>query len=477
MDRGPNLLFIYTDEQAYRTMAAYGNARIETPNLNRLAAESVVFERAYVTQPVCTPSRSSLLSGLYPHTTGCTANNVPLSPDTPCLPEMVANRRYAAAHQGKWHLGDEIYAQHGFEEWRSIEDGYVEYYREGRDPADRSTYHQFLMEHGFTPAHGDRFSRGEAARFPEQYGKPAYLAREASRFLRDHRRDPFILYVNFLEPHMPFFGPRDDQHDPADVILPDNFAAYPTADQPSRACRQRQRTYEHGHSGLSLKSEADWRRMIANYWGLCSLVDTHVGRILATLEECGLADNTIVVYTSDHGDMMGSHGLIAKCVMFDEAARVPLLVRLPGQPRPQRVTAPVSQIDLVPTLLDLMEEPIPPALQGYSLRPVVEGTGEPRESDVFIEWNVRAPEPGAADSPENAWEATGDFVRSVVTPDGLKFNWSALAEHELYDLTKDPGETTNLVNVREMRPVVLGLADRIRRWQERTGDSLELPTL
>jgi hypothetical protein len=88
MDRGPNLLFIYTDEQAHRTMAAYGNPRIETPNLNRLAAESLVFERAYVTQPVCTPSRSSLLTGLYPHTNECTANNVPFSPDTPCLPEM-----------------------------------------------------------------------------------------------------------------------------------------------------------------------------------------------------------------------------------------------------------------------------------------------------------------------------------------------------------------------------------------------------
>ncbi len=470
MDSRPNLLFIYTDEQAYRTMAAYGNERIETPNLNRLAAESVVFERAYVTQPVCTPSRSSLLTGLYPHTNGCTANNVPLSPDTPCLPEMVANRRYATGHHGKWHLGDEIYAQHGFEDWRSIEDMYIPYYSAGRDPTDRSTYHHFLIENGFAPREGDLFSRGETARYPEQYSKPAYLAREASRFLREHRRDPFILYVNFLEPHMPFFGPRDDQHDPADIILPDNSAAYPTADQPSRARRLRERIREHGHSGLPLKSEADWRRLIANYWGLCSLVDTHVGRILATLEECGLADNTIVVYTSDHGDMMGSHGLLTKGVMFEEAVRVPLLVRLPGQRKPQRVTAPVSQIDLVPTLLDLMGEAIPPELQGYSLRPVLEGTGDPREPNVFIEWNVREPETGAAESPENAWESTADLVRSVVAPEGLKFNQSALGEHELYDLTRDPGETTNLVGAREMRPLIQRLTDHIRRWQERTGD-------
>ena len=474
---GPNLLFIYTDEQSYRTMAAYGNERIETPNLNRLAAESVVFERAYVTQPVCTPSRSSILTGLYPHTTGCTANNVPLAPRTACLPEMIQNGAYATAHHGKWHLGDEIYPQHRFEDWRSIEDTYIPYYSSGRDPADRSTYHHFLIENGFAPGDGNLFSRGRAARLPERYGKPAYLAREASRFLREHRDDPFILYVNFLEPHMPFFGPRDDQHDPADVILPDNFAAYPTADQPSRARRLRERVRAHGHSGLSLKSEADWRRLIANYWGLCSLVDTHVGRILATLEECGLAENTIVVYTSDHGDMMASHGLLTKCVMFEEAVRVPLLLRLPAQRTSHRVTNRVSQIDLVPTLLDLMGGPIPPALQGYSLKPVIDGSGPPPEPDVFIEWNVREPEPGAAASPENAWEATGDFVRSILTPDGLKFNWSALGEHELYDLTADPGETTNLVADSQVRSVIAQLAQRIRGWQERTGDPLALPTL
>jgi arylsulfatase A-like enzyme len=130
----------------------------------------------------------------------------------------------------------------------------------------------------------------------------------------------------------------------------------------------------------------------------------------------------------------------------------------------------VSQIDLVPTVLDMVGEAAPPELQGYSLRPVLEGPREPRESNVFIEWNVREPEGGAPESPENAWETTADFVRSVVTPDGLKFNQSALGEHELYDLTKDPGETTNLVAAEHMRPLIQRLTDHIRRWQERTGD-------
>ena len=118
-------------------MATYGKTRTQTPSLNRLRAQSIVFERAYVTQPVCTPSRSSLLTGLYPHSNGCTENNIPLPVDVPCLPEMLDSGKgneYATAYDGKWHLGDEIILQHGFDEWRSIEDGYEPYYSKGRDP-------------------------------------------------------------------------------------------------------------------------------------------------------------------------------------------------------------------------------------------------------------------------------------------------------------------------------------------------------
>ena len=141
--------------------------------------------------------------------------------------------------------------------------------------------------------------------------------------------------------------------------MPSNFADAPTAAQPLKARLMQEYYLRHGHSGLSLRTEAEWRRMIANYSGLCSLVDTHVGTILNTLDECGLADNTIVVFTSDHGDMMGSHRLLAKCVMYQEAVRVPLFIRLPGQRRGTHVHGPVSQIDVVPTLLDLLGQPIP----------------------------------------------------------------------------------------------------------------------
>ena len=236
---------------------------------------------------------------------------------------MLPAGQYVTAHYGKWHLGDEIFAQHGFDEFVSVEDEYAAYYSEGRERAARSTYHHWLVAHGFRPRNGDRFGRAETARLPEEYGKPAFLAGAASRFIRQNAQHPFVLFVNFLEPHMPFFGPRDGQYSPLDVPLPGNFDDLPGDDRPLKTRLMQRHYFDAGHSGLPLRDESDWRRMIANYWGLCSLVDTHVGTILRALDECQLLDETIVVFTSDHGDMMGSHRLLAKCVMFQEAIRVP----------------------------------------------------------------------------------------------------------------------------------------------------------
>lgn len=472
-----NLLFLYTDEQAFSTLSCYGNAQIEMPNLNRLAGQSTVFDEAYVTQPVCTPSRSSLLTGLWPHTSGCTENNVPLRPETPCLPEMLTPGRFATAHHGKWHLGDEIFAQHGFEEWVSIEDMYGRFYSPGRDQTRRSSYHRFLLQQGYSPDEQGFFPRSWAARLPEEHSKPAFLAREACRFLQDQRGRPFVLYVNFLEPHMPFFGPRDAQYDPHAIPLPESFHDELDDDQPARYRAMRQAYLREGQSGLPLKNEADWRRLIANYWGLCSLVDTHIGHILHTLEATGQAENTIVVFTSDHGDMMGAHRLVAKCVMFQEAIRVPLLIRLPGQNSPKRITGPVSQIDLVPTLLDLLGEPIPAHLQGKSLRPWLEAPGRVRhEEPVFLEWNgpntgVRLEDQAEAFGGGEALEREiRSPVRTILTPDGWKYCRHDIGWEELYFLADDPHERRNLANQPAQRNRKAELSQRIDRWQETVGD-------
>lgn len=487
MNREPNLLFIYTDEQAFNTLAAYGNTRIQMPNLDRLAGESVLFERAYVTQPACTPSRSSLLTGLYPHTNGCNENNVPLRSDTPCLPEMLPAETYTTGHFGKWHLGDELFTQHGFQEWVSIEDGYNDRFSPGLDRSLRSSYHNFLIEHGFEPRHGNTFGRAEAARLPEAFSKPAFLAQQAARFIRDHRRKPFALHVNFLEPHMPYFGPRDEQHAPEEVILPGNFDAVPGEDQPLKTRLLHQYYMRHGQSGLSVQTEAEWRRMIANYWGLCSLVDTHVGIILEALESCGLHENTIVVFTSDHGDMMGSHRLLAKCVMFEESVRVPLIIRAPGISA-RRVAAPVGQIDVVPTVLDLMNCSVPDHVQGSSLKPIMMGNARDADEDVVVEWNgpnngmgdeighVRHPKWLEELAPTSSiHRAFTDPVRTIISPDGWKLNLSTIGESELYDLNEDPGETTNLFPGEHNGKRIRELTERLRAWQKRTGDAVLPP--
>jgi len=491
MTNSPNLLFIYTDEQAFNTLACYGNSQIDMPNLNRLAERSVVFDQTYVTQSVCTPSRSSLLTGQYPHTNGCIENNVALKQETPCLPEMVTQGEYSTGHHGKWHLGDELFAQHGFDDWVSLEDMYNGFFSDGRDRDACSDYSQFLKDKGIMPdSGGNHFGRIQCAKLPEKLSKPAFLANTASEFIRDNRDNPFILYVNFLEPHMPFCGPRDNQY-PADTVpLPGNFEAPPTDDQPLKARLLHEQYKRKGVPGPQqpLDTPADWQQLRAQYWGLCSQVDTHVGTILDTLEETGQADNTIIVFTSDHGDMMGSHQIVAKCLQFEEAVRVPFLISLPGQTEQKRVMGPVSQIDIVPTLLDLMGQPVPDHLQGKSLRPWMDNPAMTHEETVVIEWNggnnglgdvkgtVQIPE-WMTDiaSPDEIAAASTDAVRTVITADNWKLSWSPMGCHELYNLKDDPNELTNLYGRSECAGKVAELVNSIVEWQARSADEVELP--
>ena len=469
--RKPNLLFIWTDEQRADTMAVYGNTKIHAPNLNRLAAESVVFERAYVTQPVCTPNRSAVMTGLWPHTSGCTRNNIPLPSEVPCLPEMLNDPDYRTAYMGKWHLGDEIFAQHGFHEWVSMEDGYSSNYSTGRDRNKRSDYHHFLIEHGYQPDKSGKFSRAFAARRPIEHCKPKFLELKACDFLRRHRDEPFMLYINFLEPHMPFFGPLDNEHDPEQVDLPANFRDPLEENEPLRYRVKRESCREQYG-----KDEKAIRNLIAKYWGLVTQVDRSVGAILDTLENLGLADSTIVVYTSDHGDMMGSHNLVAKSVMYEEAVRIPWLMRIPQLGARQRVIAnPVSQIDMVPTLLELLGRDRDDRLAGRSLVPLIK-TGRPDRDHVYIQWNANS---GAIAVKKGGTKLAGkeelkrvenEQTRTVISPDGWKLCLSDVDKCQLFNLNEDPGETTNLFDSGRYKEVIARLTKKIHQWQETIAD-------
>ena len=491
----PNLLFIFTDEQRHDTLAASGNTFVQMPNLNRFAEQSCFFEQTYCTQPVCTPSRSSIMTGLYPHATGAANNNMPLRPDVGCLPELLppdVRERYVTGYHGKWHLGDEVFIQHGFDEWRSAEDYfYRDHFSPGRDRGTLSDYTLWLHQQGFKPDfEGTAYTRERASTLPERFGKPAYLANEASRFIRQHRDRPFILYLNFLEPHMPFFGPRTNLYDPAEVPLVPNFDHVPDENDCLRLRIFAEKYRRQGFEWYDLATEAGWRQLIAAYYGLCTLIDHYTGQVLSTLSDCGLDDNTIVVFTSDHGEMLGAHRIMAKSVFHQESARVPCMIRLPGQTRGQRIGGPFSQIDLVPTLLELLGQPRPDRLHGKSIASQLGGSDRTLNDDVFLQWN-RPSRPGdseqwptkvpdwmaaLAGSQQRAIDALIQDSRTIVSADGWRFTFNTLlGDHELFDLNRDPQERHNLARRPEQVPRMNQLLARIRSWQRKVNDPLELP--
>ena len=486
MDKRPNVLLIWTDEQRPDTMACYGNDFIQTPHLNRFASESAVFQHAYCTQPVCTPSRASILTGVWPHTHGSIENNVPLPSHIPTLAEMLGDEYYCA-YYGKWHLGNELSPQRGFSEWVSIEDIYGEYISDPDDRNRQSDYCRFLIDEGFAPnvrtGNVPVFSRSYAAALAPRYTKATFLGERAAEFLARHDQErPFFLSVNFLEPHMPFLGPLNYLHDPDEIPVGPAFAQAPP---PEAALRNRLRAAAQrrsGTGGFPLENERDWRRLRANYYGLVSLVDQAVGRILGALEQSGLADSTIVIFTSDHGEMMGDHALVGKQVMYEESVGVPLIVRVPwingSEPRARRIPGRVSQIDLVPTILDLVGAPIPAHIQGKSRAPVLRGEETLADNDVFIEWNGSSGSKYPDDVPRYTLEqrqSIADQVwRTVITADGWKLNLCRTDQCELYNLNEDPHELENLYARPEHRARVQELTERIVAWQSSVGDEASL---
>jgi arylsulfatase A-like enzyme len=479
----PNLLFLYTDEQRTDTLACHGNGRGIMPNIDRLAAQATVFDRAYCTQPVCTPARGSIVTGLYSHAHGAVDNNTWLRRDAKCLPEHLPAGLYTAGHFGKWHLGDEIFPQHGFTDWRGTEDTYHCTYSPPVKEfgPERSHYHHWLLKHGvkpntpgnmkpgdpkWHPAYENRFFRDQIHLLPEEVSRPAFLAEQALEFIRDNKARPWALYINFLEPHPPFHSCRDKQYSPADVTLAPNWKEELGPDRPLRL---------RARAASEREEEKRLRETTARYWGMCSLLDDQIARIMKALDDYGLRGSTIIAFTTDHGEMLGSYGLGGKGCMFDEAAHVPMFVSLPGQKTGRRVGRPVSQIDLVPTLLDLMGQKIPPGLHGSSLAPVMTGPKTEPDRDVFIQWEtgpVKHPKPakmnarlqklGTADQIGTAYQ---ERVRTVVTRDGWKFNRNSLGLHELYDLNNDPMERQNLAGDSAQKDRVSDLQGKIATWQ------------
>ncbi len=473
----PNILMILTDQQQRATMGTYGNPVVRTPHIDRFAENATVFENAVCAMPVCVPSRCSIFSGVFPHTHGVNDNYHSLPRRFPTIAELLIDHNVRTGYIGKFHLDPwrEVLPQRGFEEfYRSVDDDYT---------LDRDFplyglchYSQWLVEQGYAPDANEtqgRFSREFTASLPETQSKAAFVSREACRFLEHRRNEQFFLVCGFLEPHNPYHSPYDHLHDPSDIALPANFHAEPLPNWPERNIRFQQWARECAHEDTICYDTADkWRDLIARYYGLCHLLDRHVGRILDKLEELNLDRNTLVVFTSDHGDMMGSHGMYMKSMMYEESQGVPLLVRHPSYGGGRVIGEPVSQVDLVPTLLHALGADPPPHLQGQSLMPLLAGErDEDSEAVVCCEWN------GVIQRMFSKWPLFADVknncIRSVRTQ-RWKLNVNPGDISELYDLLNDPGEMVNLIHNPACRPTVENLFQRLREWQRNTGDTLEL---
>ena len=469
----PNLLFILTDQQRADTLGAYGNKQIKTPHLDALAGKGFLFEAFYVANPMCSPSRATLLTGLYSHTHGVRANNIPLSPDVPILIDMLERGDYVAGYYGKWHLGNEIFRQRGFAHFESTEI-YKKSWSPDQDHDHRSGYDRFLSERGVKSDGPYGHSRDLANRLPKELSKPAYLAKMGVEFIERYRDRPFVLYLSFLEPHAfadhskaPFENVNDDLYDPAEMEIPETFfePMDPTVSYPKLEARV---SLTRGEFPVAYpQTVEEYRQAKARYWGLVTLVDETVGVVLQRLRELGLEESTIVVFTSEHGEMMGDHRLMSKEFTYEESIRVPMLLKVPGASGGRRIAKPVSQVDLLPTLLELMDQPLPSHLQGQSLAPhLLRGLDVP-DRDVVIISSIR----GFAQSWNRDHIAQ---LRTLITPAGWKLTLNDVGGGELYSLGQDRNERHNLFLHPEQRERVEQLAARIRGWQRATGDDTVL---
>jgi uncharacterized sulfatase len=434
-----NIIAIVTDDQGHWSLGAYGNRDAKTPNLDRLAAEGAIFTNAFVTTPVCSPSRASFLTGLYGTQVSVTdwinmnesAQGVGLPPETVTWPEVLKAGGYATALVGKWHLGrlpQHHPTRHGYDHfWGMLNGG-------------TSQLMNPLIEVG-----------GETKRLKGYVGD--LLTDESIRWIEANAGKPFALSMHFREPHLPYGPvPKEDsapfrESDPAVPDAPDLESTF-TKD------------------------------LLRKYHASVHSIDRNLGRLFAKLDELKLSEHTIILFTSDHGYNVGHHTLHGKGNavwigggthgpkrpnMFDTSMRVPLLVRWPGVVEPStRIEGHVSNVDTFATVLGMLGVPQPADHMQYGrdFSPLLRGdSAGDWPTEVFGQYDLH-----------NAGIA---FMRMVRTP-----RWKLVRHHmtnghnELYDLAEDPGETRNRYYDKKVRDVRDTLQERLTAWQASINDPI-----
>lgn len=446
MSNRPNLVYVFADQLRYFSCGYAGDPRAKTPNIDCLAAESVDLCNAVSGHPVCAPYRASLFTGKYTTSTGMVINEIRMNPDHRCIGHVLQEGGYETAYIGKWHLYANQWGNHYDPKNSYIPAGP---HRLGFDGffAAYNFHHEYYGEHAYY--HLDSPEKIYAEGYEPDVQTDLAIG-QLERLAAGDK--PFALFLSIGTPHDPWTPDnvpaaylerfRDVDFELPPNYLPDND---PHADMWARLSQEERRELK------------DWIRV---YYAMTANLDDNIGRIRTALDELGLADNTILVFTSDHGELFGAHGRRAKNIFYEEAVRVPFLIRWPGHTQAgTRCDACLNTVDIMPTLLDMMGLPIPDGVEGMSIARRVQGLPGPE--------------------PDFAWMmctgATADFQ------DGCE--WRAIRDKRytyaifqsdkselLFDNIKDPYQMHNLIDRKEYRQIAAAFRWKLQGQLEKYKD-------
>lgn len=456
------MLIIMSDQHKRSCLGAAGDRFAKTPNLDDLSRSAVRFDSMYCSNPVCTPSRASLLTGLYTHHHQSFNNSTPLPPQHKTMAHYFGKAGYLTGLIGKMHFVD---AQtHGFDyrldfnDWFQYLGPKTKLYADELSRANSGSglpQIDDLWRDSGDPWKGDReldrregpVATGRVSRIPERDHFESFVARESVRFLRRFRSEqqPFFLICSFLKPHDPFMpAERFAQMFRAeDMRLPDTWGKVDLSRVPAEV----RDSIRNNTPTPELRDENEARKRIAYYYANLAQMDDCAGTVLRGLRELGLEENTAVIYTSDHGEMLGEHGLWQKFEFYEASCGVPMLIRAPGVSAPGVCDAPLSQVSLLPTLAELCGVSVPTPSDGKSFVSQLRNPRTPSSDPVFAEYNLRTP-----------------HAKYMLRNGRYKYTFWTHDIAELYDLESDPTEMRNLALEAAHGKTVSELKQQLFAW-------------
>ncbi|MFW6189014.1 MAG: sulfatase [Planctomycetota bacterium] len=475
MPSRPNLLFIMTDQQRFDALGANGNDIIRTPNLDRIAASGANVQQYYANCPVCVPSRVTLFTGRYPHAHRVRENHNLLESDREVhLFRVLSHAGYQLGYVGKNHLLE----GHEFENF-----AYADVWGHNHERSEvEEEVHRFARTRGRPMRETGVWAGATFHDYPPEGTRPYVKASSAIPFLRERPEDrPFCLCLSFSDPHAPH------------LALEKYREVYPLEEMELYPNREGELEEKANRFGVKVRAsqadkaaEEDRRRFMAVYYSMISWVDEQIGRVLEALQERGLAEDTIIVFTSDHGEFCFEHGMCKKdLVLLDSLLHVPLLISRPGQLDPgKREGTFVEEVDLLPTLLEMMDVEVPFGVQGRSALPYLRGETEGHKEAVYGEicppwlFNPHATyEDFVRDWEENheglpSFNVPGDFTKSIRDAD-YRYVWYGTGEEELYDKDADPHELHNVADDPDYAEARDRMKLRLLEWHALTEDPLD----